>query len=84
MAETYTNVSSHEGQVSGQVTVPLRFRVRRISITNDHSSADLKFKFNASSDWSTLRGLEQISLKIMVRQVILQGNSVDYRILGVG
>lgn len=84
MDGAYANLSSHEGNIIGSEEIQLDFRVRRISITNDSSSLDLKFKFHSSKEYSTLKPTEQISMVIRTRQVFLQGTGVDYRIWGTG
>jgi len=80
----YANFESHEGTVAGAVTVPLRLRSRRVTITNDSASKNLLFKFHDGEDWGTLMPTETVSMNVWMRNVYLQGSSVPYRVWSIG
>ena len=75
----YANFESLEGTLSGEETFTFNRKSRKIVITNDSASADLKYKFNVSEDFGTLKGTESLSLHFWSNQVILNGNG-PYRV----
>ena len=79
----YGNLDSFEGSVSGTKTITFNRRPRKVTITNDSSLNDLKFKFKDSADYATLKTTETVSMTITVSQVLLSGNA-SYRIWGIG
>lgn len=76
----HANFEAYEGTVSTETTVNLNRRSRKISISNDSSSADLSFKFNSSESFGTLKSTETVSLYIRTNEVIIDGSGVAYRI----
>jgi len=82
---TLKNQIPFEGTVNGTVTLNFDLPVKRIMITNDSSTADLQYKFNASRPYSTLKPTEVYSNVITVNTVYLSTTtSVSYRVWGVG
>ena len=79
----YANLDSHEGVTNGE-TINLKLVSRKLIITNDSSIKDLKFKFNESEAFSTLKPTETISLDFHTKHVILEGVDVPYRIWSYG
>jgi hypothetical protein len=77
---TYANFEAIEGTVSGEETFTLKRKSRKVVITNDSASTDLRYKFNSSEDFGTLGGTESLSLYFTTNQVILDGSNVPYRI----
>lgn len=80
----YANLESREGTLTGDLTLTFRFKVRRLVITNDHRSNNLKVKFNASENFLTLAGSETLALDIVTDELIMQGTAIPYRVWGVG
>ena len=76
----HANFESLEGTVSSETTLTLNRRSRKISISNDSSTLDLSFKFNASESFGTLKPTETVSLYIRTNEVIINGGGVAYRI----
>ena len=76
----HANLASLEGTLSGEVTLSLTRRSRKLNITNDHATADLRFKVNNSEEWGTLQGTESLSLDFWTRTIILSGTDIPYRI----
>lgn len=76
----YANLESLEGTVDGETTLNLTRRSRRMVITNDHATADLKFKFNTSETFGTLKGTESLSLDFWTKTIILSGTNVPFRV----
>jgi hypothetical protein len=75
----HANFESLEGTVTTATTLTLVRKSRKIVITNDHASNDLKYKFNASETYGTLKGTESLSMYFTTNQIIIDGNG-DYRI----
>ena len=80
----YANLYIDEGTVSGDLTVTLTSRARRMTIMNDSSTKDLKFKFNTQESYGTLKPTETVSFQFVSKTIHLQGTNVPYRIWGVG
>lgn len=81
---TFANLRSSEGTVVGEEIITFNMRVGSFTILNDSATKDLQFKFNAGEDYARLLPTETISFEIRTRTIYLNGNSVDYRIIGVG
>lgn len=84
MTSSLSNLSSHEGTVSGVNEITFPWKPRRIMITNDSTSGDLQFKFNQSEAYATLKPTETITLNIAHKIVLLLGNNIPYRVWGMG
>lgn len=76
----YANFESLEGTTSGEDTLTLVRKSRKIVITNDHATKELKYKFNNSESFGTLKGTESLSLYFITNKIIITGDSVPYRI----
>jgi len=76
----YANLESIEGNLNGELTLTLTRKSRKIVITNDASSADLRYKFNETEEFATLKSTETLSLYFTTRDIIISGTNVDYRI----
>jgi len=76
----YANFESQEGTVTTETTLTLNRKSRKIVITNDHPSATLSYKFNASETYGTLKGTESLSLYFRTDIIIINGTNVPYRI----
>jgi hypothetical protein len=70
-------------EASGSNTYTLVRKSRKLIITNDSSSVDLKYKFNETEAFGTLFPTESISLYFTTRTVIVSGNG-NYRIWSYG
>ena len=80
----YANFEVLEGTVSGETTLQLARRSRKLVILNDHASRDLQFKFHASGNFATLKPTESVSMYFRAKNVILDGTDVPYRIWNYG
>ena len=76
----HANFEALEGTVTTPTTLTLARKSRRIIITNDHASKDLKYKFNASETSGTIKPTETLSLYFTTNQIIIDGLTVPYRI----
>lgn len=74
------NLEALEGNVTTEVTLTLLRKSRKIIITNDDASKDLRYKFNESEAFATLKGTESLSMFFTANQIILSGSDVDYRV----
>lgn len=79
----YANMDSFEGTCSGTATITFNRRPRRVTITNDSNTQELKFRYSTTHDWATLKPTETVSMEITVSYVYLSGNAA-YRIWGIG
>jgi len=76
----YANLESLEGTVTTETTLDLTRKSRKVIITNDHPTAVLQYKFNASETYATLKGTESLSLYFWTKTIIINGSNVPYRI----
>ncbi len=79
MTDVLANFEALEGTVTTETTLTLTLKSRKLVITNDHSTNDLTYKFNASETAGTLKGTESLSLYFTTKTIILNGNG-PYRI----
>ena len=84
MSSSLANLDAREGTVLNTTEISFNWKPRRIIITNDSTSGDLKFKFNTSEAYATLKPTETITLNIAHKIVLLSGNSIPYRVWGMG
>jgi len=76
----FANFISEEGTVNGTSTINLTIKSRRVTLTNDSTTAALQFKFNAGEDYATLNPAETVSMEFTSRNVYLSGTAVPYRL----
>ena len=76
----YANQESLEGTVTETTTLDLVRKSRHIQITNDHATKGLSYKFNESENFATLKGTETLSTSFWTKTIIIDGDSVPYRI----
>lgn len=79
----YSNLESFEGTVNGTVTETLENYSRKIVVTNDSGSSDLKFypKSTVVNSFITLKPTESITLDRFRSPVFsVQGSGVAYRV----
>ena len=77
----HANFESIEGTSTGsEQTLTFTRKSRKIVITNDHATNNLSYKFNASEVFGTLKGTESLSVYFTGKRVIINGDSVPYRI----
>lgn len=81
---SYSNFERFEGNLTGDLTLTFNNRPRRIVLTNDSASNNMKFKFNDTENFGTLLPTETITLDLIVKNVYVQGTNIDYRIWGIG
>ena len=80
MYEVLANFEPLEGTVTTETTLTFNRKSRKIIITNDHATNDLSYKFNDSESFGTIKGTETLSMFFTSNQIIIDGNSVPYRI----
>jgi len=80
MYTTHANLEPFEATVTTETTLTFARKSRRITITNDHASNDLSYKFKASQTFATLKGSESLSMDFIAKTIIIDGISVPYRI----
>ncbi len=81
--ESIANLFVDEGTLSGESIISLPWRARYIEIINDSSTKNLKYKFNSTQGYATLKPLEAVSPHIKSRKVYLSGTG-PYRVRGEG
>jgi len=80
----YGNYEAKEGTVATETSLDFARPSRKIVVTNDSSTKELRFKFNTGEDFGTLRPTETFSAHMRVLQVIVDGDSVPYRVWAIG
>ena len=80
MTSVLANFEPYEGTVTTETTITLNRKSRRVVITNDHATKDLKYKFNTSENFGTLKRTETLDLHFRTDKVIIDGLTVPYRI----
>jgi hypothetical protein len=81
-SEVLANFWSDEGTVSGTKLVVFPWRSRRISITNDSSSASMTVALGGNT--FTLKPTESLSVKFLATSTTLTGSGVAYRVWAFG
>ncbi len=80
MSDVLANFEALEGTVTTETTLTLTRKSRKVVITNDHPTAVLSYKFNASETYGTLKGTESLSMYFTTKQIILNGTNIPYRV----
>jgi len=82
---SYANSCVVEGTVSGDKIITFPWKPKELQITNDSTTKDLSYKFNESEDYRTLKPYETSTLhNISIRNLYISGDTVKYRIWGLG
>lgn len=76
----FFNLESHEGTASVVTQIDFSTMSKSITVTNDHASEVLQFKFNQPEDYSTLKSGESITFDLITEMMWVDGNTVPYRI----
>jgi hypothetical protein len=78
---SYAILEASEDIVNSEFTFNLTRTSAHITVTNDHNSQDLQFKFDpAAPVWCTLKPHETISMEFSTMTVLVKGVDVPYRI----
>jgi len=80
MYGVHANFESLEGTVTTATTLTLARKSRKIVIINDHATKSMTYKFNTSETVGTLKATESLSLYFTTKTIIIDGDSVPYRI----
>jgi len=74
--------SSFEGTAENEETIDFPRWSGEVTITNDHASDSLYFKFDAAEDYMTVYAGETITVRMRVFAIIITANGqpVPYRI----
>jgi len=82
---SYANNYSDEGTISGDKVITFPWKPKELQITNDSTTKDLNYKFNESEEYRTLKPYETSTLyNISIRSLYIAGDTVAYRIWGLG
>lgn len=82
---SYANSYVDEGTLSGQKIITFPWKPKEIQVTNDSSTKELKYKFNESEDFRTLKPYETSTLcNISIRTLYISGDNINYRVWGSG
>lgn len=77
----YANLEAIEESINGEKVHNFKRKSRQILLTNDSSSYDLEYKFNASEEYATLKPAETVSMFVHIRSLHLRStNTINYRI----
>jgi hypothetical protein len=80
----YANFQALEGTVTVETELTFNLKSRQITIINDSSTKDLNFKFKSEGTFGTVKAAEMISLDFWSNSIIIDGDSVPYRIWVTG
>ena len=79
------NKRSWEGTLTEEFREVPDMPLRKLIITNDSATIDIKFKFNPSENFSTLKPGETLQIEDMrITFICLQGLNAKYRVWGLG
>lgn len=83
---SYANNYSNEGTLIGDDIIVFPWKPKEIQITNDSGLKDLKYKFNESETYRTLKPYETSTVRgVSVRNLYLStATSCAYRVWGLG
>lgn len=85
MTRILSNLMPYEDTVSGDVTITFPIKAKTLAIYNKSTNKQLKIKFNNSESYLTLEPTEIIEFpEISVRELILNGNVVEYKVVALG
>jgi len=76
----FLSCSSFEGTAVNEETINFVRGSYQITVTNDHASEPLSFKFDVAESYLTAHAGESITVDIQSMSIIINGNSVPYRI----
>lgn len=77
------NLYAREGTIDGDETIEFPIRATHIEIINDNSSGTLKYKFNETEQYATLKPLEAVVTNTRSWKLYLRGTG-EYRVRGEG
>ena len=81
---SYANSFSDEGGIQGEGCITFPWKPKELQITNDSPTELLKYRFNESEEYRTLKPYETSTLRgISIRKLHLSG-ACDYRVWGLG
>lgn len=79
------NKHSWEGELTSEFAEFPPIPLRKLIITNDSTATDIKFKFNPSESFSTLKAGETLQIEdVRITFICLQGQGAKYRVWGLG
>jgi len=85
MNRVLANLMSYEDTVTGNTTITFPIKAKTLSIYNKSTNKQLHIKFNTSEEYLTLEPTEIIEFpEISVRELILSGSTVEYKVVAVG
>jgi len=85
MSRVLSNLMPYEDTVSGTTTIIFPIKAKTLSIYNKSSNKQLSIKFNDSEDYFVLEPTEIIEFPVLsVRNLILNGNIVEYKVVALG
>ena len=69
---------------SGEKVITFPWRVKRLTITNDSATKNLRWKFKEENDWATLYPYETVSMELSIAALRLSSTGATYRVWGIG
>lgn len=78
---SFALLEASEDTVDGEFTFNLGRTSAHVTVTNDHDSEDLQYKFSPTAPiWCTLKPHETISMEFSTTTVLVKGTNIPYRI----
>ena len=85
MSRVLSNLMSYQDIVSGTFTITFPIKAKTLSIYNESTTKQLSIRFNDSEDYLVLEPTEIIEFpELSVRELILNGNLVNYKVVALG
>ena len=85
MSRVLANLMSYQDIVSGTFTITFPIKAKTLSIYNESTTKQLSIRFNDSEDYLVLEPTEIIEFpELSVRELILNGNLVNYKVVALG
>ena len=74
--------SSYEGTATNAEVINFSRASAEVTVTNDHDTASLSFKFDAGEDYMTVYSKESVTLRMQETSMIVdgQGTAIPYRV----
>jgi len=73
-------LESLEGAVNGPTRLDLAYRSEKITLTNDHATESMSFRFDEVENYITLYAEETLNFDFSTMTIYIDGNNVPYRI----
>lgn len=83
---SFANTTTHEDTIglNGDEVINFPWKVKRLTITNDSGTKDLRWKFKEENDWATLKPYETVAMELSISTLRISSTGAQYRVWGIG